>query len=149
MASLDISNGVVLEAPNWPTPVGCRGWSIMPQLGMALVTVCYGGFHTVALIEELPSQIEKRLWMLACICLASSGIVISGYALAREACKGSLTNDQKTSESGSVATPDQRWHIRLTGWVLSFALATLDLPEAIFIFIYITLTVMYCSTIVL
>ena len=135
LASLDISNGVVLEAPNWPTQVGCRGWSVMPQLGMAFVTVCYGGFHTVALIEEFPSQTEKHLWMLSCICLASSGIVVSGYALAREAWKGYITNHSNTSVLGAAATHDQRWHTRFTEWLLSFALATLENSGRHFFFV--------------
>ena len=133
--ALEVLNGVVLEAPNWPTQVGCRGWSIIPQLGMAFVTICYGGFHALALIEEFPTGLERHLWMASCICLACSGAIVSAYALARETLREKTEGQAQSDTFGKAARHDQKWHLRFYSWMLDFVVTTLENSGRHFFFV--------------
>jgi hypothetical protein len=113
-ALFNVGNGVVLEAPNWPTQVGFRGWSAAPQSGVSVITVLYGGFHLLALCEvnTFPTHLERYLWMASCACLASTGFVIAIYSLTREAWRRHVAKKSAIDTTNSTHRHDSVWHAR-------------------------------------
>ena len=134
VSPFQLRNGVVLEASNWPTPIGSHGWSIAPQLGIALVTFSYGCFHALALFEQHPTHLERYMWMASCVCLVCSGISASTYAMARELLRRNAKRLASNTPE-SIAATEVSWLVRFVRWVVSFNDATLESSGRHFFFL--------------
>ncbi|KAK2053713.1 hypothetical protein LY76DRAFT_638874 [Colletotrichum caudatum] len=52
---------------------------------LALTAAAYGGLHLIGWFEHFPTQVEQRMWLVASLVIACSGIALWIFFLARQA----------------------------------------------------------------
>ncbi|WDK14782.1 hypothetical protein CGRA01v4_06063 [Colletotrichum graminicola] len=52
---------------------------------LALTAAAYGGLHLIGWVDHFPTQIERRMWLVASLVIACSGVALWIFFLARQA----------------------------------------------------------------